>query len=563
MPLVDVLAGMPNYGKFLKELISNKHKIEQIYAAFLSDESSAMIQNKVPPKLRDPRSFLIPCNFNKTFSCNALADLGASINLMPYSLYVKLSHETLKPTKTSVRLVDRSFQYPVGIAKNMLVEVGKLTFSADFVILEMKEDSKKQLNLGVGTERMIFNIDYAIKHSYSKDDTCFSIDVIDEIFEEDFDALLDEGSKILHSIEGTVLEEEIFFEFDKFIAMTTDEIYDSESNTEEPPFEKIIINKDYKIKTSVKEPLLGILYNIINSVSIIVSSASIIKMRATLQENKSSPLDPKTAKQLLIIEGIKKGLIASCILSNNLMSTSIKFHMYSEAKSIGAWLIRKSRFGVDLIKIHQLQGVLHERANSFLAQPTTSPQLENEDFQHMDGDDLEELDLRWQVAMLTVRVKKSFRGQEEIWTSRKNDLSGRSQGRRPYGDRSNAQTTESSSQALVAQDGNPLTSRADISFTRLDEYAFRNKIIESKTTETNKTIGTTNEATIVKPKSVNETIVSKSKINRDETIIEDWTSDDEDDMCAVKTVSSVKPNVTQAIRSQADKSGQTSQKQGI
>ncbi|GJV00013.1 reverse transcriptase domain-containing protein [Tanacetum coccineum] len=198
IPLVDVLAGMPNYGKFLKELISNKHKIKQIYAAFLSDESSAMIQNKVPPKLGDPRSFLIPCNFNKTFSCNALADL-----------------------------------------------VGKFTFPADFVILEMEEDNKvplilgrpflhtvdaiirvkqKQLNLGVGTERMILNIDAAMKHSYSNDDTCFSIDVIDEILEEDFDALLDEGRKILHSIEGTLLEEEIFSEFKEFIAMAKDEI---------------------------------------------------------------------------------------------------------------------------------------------------------------------------------------------------------------------------------------------------------------------------------------------------------------------------------------------------
>ncbi|GJY29470.1 reverse transcriptase domain-containing protein [Tanacetum coccineum] len=234
-------AGIPNYGKFLKELISNKHKIEQISVAFLSDESSAMIQNKVPPKLGDPESFLIPCNFNKTFSCNALADLGASINLMPYSLYAKLSLGTLKPTKMSIRLADRSFQYPVRIAKNMLVEVGKFTFPADFVILEMEEDSKvplilgrpflhtadavirvkqKQLNLEVGTERMIFNIDSAMKHSYSNDDTCFSIDVIDEILEEDFDALLDEGSKILHSIEGTLLEEEIFAEFDEFIFVT-------------------------------------------------------------------------------------------------------------------------------------------------------------------------------------------------------------------------------------------------------------------------------------------------------------------------------------------------------
>ncbi|GJY03424.1 reverse transcriptase domain-containing protein [Tanacetum coccineum] len=122
----------------------------------------------------------------------------------------------------------------------MLVEVGKFIFHADFVILEMEEDSKvpfilgrpilhtadalirvkqKQLNLGVGTERMIFNINSVMKHSYSNDDTCFSIDIIDEILEEDFDALLDEGSKILHSVEGTLLEEEIFAEFDEFMVV--------------------------------------------------------------------------------------------------------------------------------------------------------------------------------------------------------------------------------------------------------------------------------------------------------------------------------------------------------
>ncbi|GJU88264.1 reverse transcriptase domain-containing protein [Tanacetum coccineum] len=93
-----------------------------------------------------------------------------------------------------------------------------------------------------------------MKHSYSNNDTCFSIDVINEILEEDFDALLDEGSKILHSIEGTLLEEEIFSEFDEFMAMTVDENSESESDTKEPPFEKITINTDYKIKTSLEEP---------------------------------------------------------------------------------------------------------------------------------------------------------------------------------------------------------------------------------------------------------------------------------------------------------------------
>nr|GEY70313.1 reverse transcriptase domain-containing protein [Tanacetum cinerariifolium] len=136
--------------------------------------------------------------------------------------------------------------------ENMLVEVGKFTFPVDFIILEMEEDTKvplilgrpfihtvdvvirvkqKQLNLGVGTERMIFNINYAMEHSYSNDDTCFSINVIDEILEKYFDALLDEGSKILHSIEGTLLEEEIFAEFDKFMAIIADGNSDFQSDT--------------------------------------------------------------------------------------------------------------------------------------------------------------------------------------------------------------------------------------------------------------------------------------------------------------------------------------------
>nr|GEU71488.1 reverse transcriptase domain-containing protein [Tanacetum cinerariifolium] len=263
----SIKAGMPDYGKFIKELVNNKHKIEQISSALLSDESSAILQNKGPPKLGDPVSFLIPHNFNKSFSCNALTDLGASINH-------KLSLKTLKSTKMSIRLGDQSFQYPVGIAKNMLVKVLKFTFPVDFVILEREEDSKvplifgrpflhtiyavirvkqKPLNLRVRTERMIFHIDSAMNHSYSNDDTCFSIDVIDEILKEDFDALLDEGSKILHSIKGTILEEKLFAEFDKFMAMTIDKNSETESNIEEPPFEKITFNSDYKIKTSLKE----------------------------------------------------------------------------------------------------------------------------------------------------------------------------------------------------------------------------------------------------------------------------------------------------------------------
>ncbi|GKC80700.1 hypothetical protein Tco_1131474 [Tanacetum coccineum] len=86
------------------------------------------------------------------------------------------------------------------------------------------------------------------------DDTSFSIDVIDGILEEDFDALLDEGSDILYSIKGTILEEKLFAEFNEFIAMTIEENFETESD-EEIPFKKITFNTDYKIKTSLEEPL--------------------------------------------------------------------------------------------------------------------------------------------------------------------------------------------------------------------------------------------------------------------------------------------------------------------
>ncbi|GJT33649.1 hypothetical protein Tco_0924068 [Tanacetum coccineum] len=119
----------------------------------------------------------------------------------------------------------------------------------------------------------------------------------------------------------------------------------------------------------------------------------------------------------------------------------------------------------------------------------------------------------------------------------------------------------------LLKQGTILTPRADISFAGLDEYAIRKKIIESKTdtskSKTSETVGKTNEVNIEKPKSVHESVVSKPKINRDKVIIEDWNSDDEDDVSAVKIVSPVKTNETQTVRNQVDKIGQISQKEGI
>ncbi|GJW29068.1 pentatricopeptide repeat-containing protein [Tanacetum coccineum] len=152
----------------------------------------------------------------------------------------ELSLEIIKPTKMSVRFADRSFQYPIRIAGNMLVEVGKFTFPMDFVILEMEEDSKVPLILG-----------RPFLHTADAEIRC---DVIDEILKEYFDALLDEGSKIFYSIEGTLLEDKIFAEFDEFIAINIEENSESDSDKEEITFKKITFDTEYKIKKSLDEP---------------------------------------------------------------------------------------------------------------------------------------------------------------------------------------------------------------------------------------------------------------------------------------------------------------------
>nr|XP_043638196.1 uncharacterized protein LOC122609205 [Erigeron canadensis] len=124
-----------------------KEQYNKFVASFLNAECSAILQNRIPPKLKDPGSFLITCSI-RTLTCKALADLGASINLMPYSVYTKMALGVLRPTRMSIRLADHSFQYPIGIAENMTVRVGHIVFLVDFVILEMEEDTKVPLILG-------------------------------------------------------------------------------------------------------------------------------------------------------------------------------------------------------------------------------------------------------------------------------------------------------------------------------------------------------------------------------------------------------------------------------
>ncbi|GJR05626.1 reverse transcriptase domain-containing protein [Tanacetum coccineum] len=100
-------------------------------------------------------------SYRNNASKNALADLGASINLMPHSLFLKLGISELKPTKMGIQLADRSTKYPIGICENLLVKTDKFIFLIDFVILEMDEDASVPIILGrpfLATTRVVIDV---------------------------------------------------------------------------------------------------------------------------------------------------------------------------------------------------------------------------------------------------------------------------------------------------------------------------------------------------------------------------------------------------------------------
>ncbi|KAL1534726.1 hypothetical protein AAHA92_30872 [Salvia divinorum] len=148
IPLIEALQQMPGYLKFLKEVVSKKKRLVDYEAINLTENCSAIIQQKMPEKLKDPGSFNISCVIGNDRQTKALCDLGASINLMPLSFFRKLKFGVLKPTTITLQMADKSVKYPNGVLENVLVRVNDFIFPVDFVVLDMKEDSNVPLILG-------------------------------------------------------------------------------------------------------------------------------------------------------------------------------------------------------------------------------------------------------------------------------------------------------------------------------------------------------------------------------------------------------------------------------
>ncbi|CAN6679072.1 unnamed protein product [Malus baccata var. baccata] len=215
IPLLDAIKQVPRYAKFLKELCTTKKRISNKEVVQVSENVSAVLQRKLPPKCKDPGSFTIPCVIGNTKFEHAMLDLGASINVMPYSIYASMNLGELKNDGVIIQLADRSNAYPKGVLEDVLVQVDNLIFPADFYVLEMEDSpnvtplpillgrpfmktARTKIDVFKGTltmefdgEIINFNISEAMK--FPKDDhSCFSIDILDELAQDYLDMLEDD-----------------------------------------------------------------------------------------------------------------------------------------------------------------------------------------------------------------------------------------------------------------------------------------------------------------------------------------------------------------------------------
>nr|GFC38239.1 reverse transcriptase domain-containing protein [Tanacetum cinerariifolium] len=200
----DALILMPKFTSTLKSLIKNKEKLSEMDRTSLNEHCSAVLLKKLPKKLGG--KFLIPCDFLGMDECLALADLGANINLMPLSVWKRLSLPELTLTCMTLELADRSISRPIGVAKYVYVKVGKFHFSADFVVVDFDADPRVPLILGrsflktgralidvfegeltlrVGKEDITFNLNQTSRYSANYNDNSINrIDVIEMACEE-------------------------------------------------------------------------------------------------------------------------------------------------------------------------------------------------------------------------------------------------------------------------------------------------------------------------------------------------------------------------------------------
>ncbi|XP_070005314.1 uncharacterized protein [Nicotiana sylvestris] len=205
IPLMDALREMPGYAKMMKDLMSQKFDFQDLSTVTLTQTCSAIVTRPMAQKMSDLGSFTIPCTIGSYAFAKALCDLGASINLMPLVVYTKLGIGRARTTSMLLQLANRTVKKPTGIFDDVLVQVGKFVFPADFVIMDCQVDKEIPIILGrpflatgralidcetgelkmrLNDEEVIFNVQQSMRRP-SEYANCSLVEAVDVILQED------------------------------------------------------------------------------------------------------------------------------------------------------------------------------------------------------------------------------------------------------------------------------------------------------------------------------------------------------------------------------------------
>ncbi|GAV78414.1 hypothetical protein CFOL_v3_21882 [Cephalotus follicularis] len=206
LPLLDVIQQVPAYAKFSKDLCTTKRKLKTHIQKMvhLTEQVGAVLSNKLPPKLKDPGAPLISCKIGNLQIERALMDLGASVNILPSSVYDHLGFGELRPTEVTLQLADRSLKIPKGFIEDVLVKVDELYFPVDFIVLDIETPWNRKpqsiilgrpflatanacincrsvdMDISFGIKKLRLNIFNAALGPQGEE-VCFAIDRIDEV----------------------------------------------------------------------------------------------------------------------------------------------------------------------------------------------------------------------------------------------------------------------------------------------------------------------------------------------------------------------------------------------
>ena len=279
IPLLDAIKQIRSYAKFLKDLCTVKRKLGVNKEAFMTEQSTLLIRNNLPPKYKDPGSPTISIVVGNSKLEHALVDLGASVNLLPYSVYVDLGLGELEPTNITLQLADHSVKIPRGIVKDVLVQVDKFYFPVDFVVLDTQPVLNQRtqfpvilgrpflattnaiihcrgglMTLSFGNITVNLNIFNVIKGMGDEDEAC-EVNMVDSVVQKYLDNVLHDDP-LTSCLVTTSLDEEVTTLESEFLHSIIEHKEVLEVNGWAPKLEPLPPNEDKALPSKERPPKL-------------------------------------------------------------------------------------------------------------------------------------------------------------------------------------------------------------------------------------------------------------------------------------------------------------------